>query len=57
MKADGLKHGRPMETVKIVCYCECTRYLPCPADNDNPCKKAYIAHLKEMKATRDGEQK
>jgi hypothetical protein len=53
MKADRLKHGRPVATLEVVCDCECSRYLPCPADDDNKCRQAYIAHLKEIKATRD----
>jgi hypothetical protein len=56
MKADRLKHGRPVPTIAIVCDCECTRYQHCPADSDNACKKAYIVHLKELKAIRDKEQ-
>jgi hypothetical protein len=53
MKADRLKHGRPQPTIAVVCDCECTRWLPCPADDDNQCKLAYKAKLKEMKAERD----
>ena len=52
-KADGLKHGRPQPTIAIVCDCECSKWLPCPADDDNKCKQAYKAHLKGMKAERD----
>lgn len=56
MKADRLKHGRPLETVAVVCNCECSRYEQCPAPVDNPCRLAYKAHLKEMKATRDAKE-
>lgn len=55
MASDGLNHGRPKETKAIVCECECSRWLPCPADNDSACKQAYIARLKAMKAERSGE--
>lgn len=53
MASDGLKHGRPQPTISVLCDCECSRYMPCPADSDNPCKMAYKAHLKAMKAERD----
>ena len=53
MKADRLKHGRPLATIEIVCDCECSRYQHCPAEETNPCKMAYKAHLKAMKAERD----
>jgi hypothetical protein len=56
MASDGLKHGRPLETVEKVCDCECTRYQHCPAPSDHPCKQAYISHLKECKATRDAKE-
>lgn len=54
--ADGLKHGRPLETIAVVCDCECTRYLPCPVDDDSPCKKAYIVELKALKAIKDAKE-
>jgi hypothetical protein len=56
MKADRLKHGRPQPTISVICDCECSRYMPCPAPNDNSCKLAYKAHLKELKATRDAKE-
>jgi hypothetical protein len=55
-KSDGLKHGRPLETVEVVCDCECSRYQHCPLDSDSPCKKLYIEHLKALKAQMDKEQ-
>jgi hypothetical protein len=53
MKADRLKHGRPLPTIEVLCDCECSRFLPCPAPIDNPCRLAYKAHLKELKAVKD----
>lgn len=54
MKADRLKHGRPQETVAIMCHCECSRMLHCPITTEDPakwqeCKAAYKAQLKDMK--------
>jgi len=57
MKADGLKHGRPQPTIAVVCECECSRFLPCPANEKySPCKAAYVQQLKDMKAKRDKQE-
>lgn len=55
-KADGLKHGRPLATVARLCDCECTRFEHCPANDNSPCKAAYKAQLKDMRAKLDKQE-
>jgi hypothetical protein len=36
-----------------LCECECSRFLPCPANDNSPCKAAYKAQLKSIKEQRE----
>jgi hypothetical protein len=56
MASDGLKHGRPLETVEVVCGCECAVFQHCPLDSDSPCKQAYLQQLKALKAIEDAKE-
>lgn len=54
MKADRLRHGRPQETMAVMCNCECSKYQHCPITDEDPqkwqdCKAAYKGLLKDKK--------